>query len=1114
MTAPRWPTLLLLALGWLVLSGPAAVLGAERECPVCVLGDAYFETVGDAEAIPDNNITALAQDRSGFIWIGTPSGLVRYDGYRFRRIELQPGPDGEIRGVFVRALLVGRDGQLWMGTDADGLWRFDPQRERFEVFRHQVTDPDSLAHDNVRALVEDQQGRIWVGTREGLNYWDPQSGKLQRQAHPLGADTVELDDRILALAIDTGGALWVGAWNGLSRRASGQEQFERVFGVSEQHSLKGIQILSLRPLSDGRLGVGTAQSGSFLLDPVSLELRSVPLGAASAIGIASYSLVMLQPSPDELWMGGFGGIMVLDARSGELLRQLRPDPSVASSLGHSQVRAMLLDQAGHVWIGGYGGGLQRHDPSNQAIRVLHHSAAREQTLSAPSVQAVLELANGEIWVGTRENGIDVVDPARGRVGGWRADPDDREALSHPLILSLEQTADGSVWVGTLADLHRFDPDQQRFRRYPTAQGLSGNTARRLLAGQQHDLWIGSNAGLMHWSPQEDRIRSVPDSQGSRDSTDINALAQAADGRLWVGAASGLYTVDPQGQTLIEVIGAGDRDRSLLHATVVGLLIDRSGQLWIDTNNGLLRMLAYDNDGARVERLGVKSGEPVEPFGANLLEDPQGRIWTHHHVYDPGSGQRFQLTRADGADLGTGWYRSYTATRSGLLLFGGSNGLMLVDPSRYQPWRYQPPIVISELRVDGRLREPGSYAEGLVLPPSARGVQVEFAALDYSAPARNRYRYRLVGFDQDWQDSDSGRRLASYNNLWPGDYELQIQGSNRVGQFADEPSRLAIRVLPAYWQTVWFAALVALLLGLLIAAGVRLKTTRLRRQQRELANLVAARTEELSLAKERAETALDQLQGAQQQLVVTEKLASLGQLVAGVAHEINTPLGTALTAASHLRDQTQQLSRSFAEQQLRSSDLQNFLQTAERANALVDSNLARAAHLVRSFKQISADRSFDERVRFDLAERLEGLVANLRLSWRQRPIELSLACPQGLSLDSYPGTLGQIINSLCQNALLHAYPGAAAGQMRLEADSVSTERVQIRFSDDGLGIAESDLARVFEPFFTTKRGQGCIGLGLHTVFNLVHARLGGQVSVRSQPGEGTCFTIEIPLAAPA
>jgi ligand-binding sensor domain-containing protein/signal transduction histidine kinase len=1127
----RW-----LALLWLCLAAPVTAGLLDR-------GDAYFETVGDAEQIPDHNITALAQDQQGFIWIGTPSGLIRYDGYRFRRFELQPdgAASARARGVFVRTLLVARDGRLWMGTDADGLWVFDPVRERFRSVQRQAGVEGGLLHDNVRALAEDIDGSVWIGTRSGLNRWradrtgdcPPLAAgqaltvstdcKLERFPQRLGPSTSATDERILSLLQDAAGELLVGSWNGLSRRRA-DGSFERLFADPQaQGSLAGLQLLSLTRLLDGRVAVGTAQDGAFLIDAEQSSLLRIP-SDSGATGIASYSLVMLQPRPEELWMGGFGGIAVLDAASGRLLRALRPDPAVPGALAHDQVRTMLLDRAGQVWIGGYGGGLQRHDPGIGAMRVLHHSPSGADSLSSATIGAVLELANGEIWIGTRDNGIDRYDPLRGLIGGWRAEPDNPDGLSHPLVQSLAQTRDGAVWVGTLAELHRYDPALGRFERFQTGLGLSGNTARRLLAGRDGRLWIGSNAGLYYWEHGATGLIQIPDSRGQRASADVNALAEAADGRIWVGTNAGLFSKAAGEAILHPVRGASSEDDRLARLTIVGMLMDAAGQLWIDGSEGLLQLTELQTasdcgqlscaPAVRLRSIGRELGLAAEPVGANLLQDRQGRLWTQRYVIDPAAGTVHELTRADGVDIGTAWFRSYTKTRDGLLLFGGNRGLLVVDPERFRPWAYQPPLVISELRVDGRSRPPLEWVDGLVLQAEQRSLNVEFAALDFSAPQRNQYRYRLSGFDQDWITTDSSRRLASYSNLWPGRYELQVEASNRAGQWVEQPLLLPVQVLPAFWQTGWFLGLMLGLTVALIMLWVRRHTARLRAHERELEATVKLRTKQLQLAKEHAESALEQLQSAQRHLVAAEKMASLGQLVAGVAHEINTPLGTALTAASHLDDEVRGLRRKLDGRSLRQSELGEFLNMATEAGELVNRNLGRAAQLVRSFKQVSADRSSDERRLFLLADSLSDLCENLQLSWKPRLIELALRCPPDLRLDSYPGTIGQIITTLAGNALLHAFAPEQCGRLQIDVQTLSADRVRLSFSDDGRGIAETDLARVFEPFYTTRRADGCIGLGLHTAFNLVRARLGGQIEVFSVVGQGTRFVLEFPRVAPA
>ncbi|MGE4072652.1 MAG: two-component regulator propeller domain-containing protein [Lysobacterales bacterium] len=1103
MRALPWMLVLLLSLA---LPAQASMLD---------LGDAYFETIGDADSIPDNNVTALVQDRRGFIWIGTPNGLIRFDGYRFVRYARDPDDPESIGGVFIRALLVASDGSLWVGTDADGVSVMDPASGRFRRYRHDPSDSGSLAHDQVRALAEDRHGQIWLGTRAGLDRFDPARGVFEHYAQVHGQSATASDDRIFALLVDQAGDLWIGSWNGLSVRREKSGAYLRVGADGGPGSaLVGQLIMSLYQLRDGRIGVGTAQVGSHLIHPDTLDSFAIPVGLTHTPSSSdSLALAMIQPREDELWLGSFGGIAVVDTGSGRIVRQIRPDPSIASSLAHAQIRCFLADQAGQIWVGGYSGGLQRHDPQNDAVRILHHSPVQAGSLSSPSISSVLELATGEIWLGTRENGIDVLDPERGIVGGYRPDPDDPQALGNGMVISLAQTADGAVYAGTLAGLYRQDPKTRQFSSIGRTEGLSGTTVRVLMPEPGGDLWIGSNTGLARWQTQSGRAIDISTTEGSSLAADVNALQLESSGRLWVGSAGGLFVLEAGSKALLAV-HTKDPANDPTADSIVGLLLDRQGRLWVDTSEGLLRLLSWDGRRASFDAVSTRLGFGGRPFGANLLEDQRGRIWTQRHVLDPGRDSIYELSRADGMDIGTAWFRSYAKTRAGLLLFGGSQGLALVDPERFEAWGYEPPVVATEVRVDGRPQASAEWADGLLIPAAARTFSVEFAALDYSAPQRIRYAYQLRGFDAEWIETDADRRIASYSNLWPGDYELLIRGSNRSGAWTDQNLRIPVKVLPEYWQTPWFAMLAALALGGIGYAGYRRHLARIRRHERALAHMVTERTAELSVAKERAEQTLEQLRGTQKQLVVAEKMASLGQLVAGVAHEINTPLGIALTAASVQSEQLGLLKRQLAAHELKASDLERYVTTASHAAHLVDDHLARAAHLVRSFRQVSVDRSLDERRRFVLLDYLRDLVESLEVVWKRRPIQMTLNCDSALVLDSYPGTLGQIVTTLAQNAVQHAYEPGVPGILRLQARALDGEHIELSFADDGKGIAAEDLPRVFEPFFTTRRSEGCVGLGLHVAFNQVNARLGGHIQVHSSPGLGTRFVLRLPVSAPA
>jgi signal transduction histidine kinase len=277
------------------------------------------------------------------------------------------------------------------------------------------------------------------------------------------------------------------------------------------------------------------------------------------------------------------------------------------------------------------------------------------------------------------------------------------------------------------------------------------------------------------------------------------------------------------------------------------------------------------------------------------------------------------------------------------------------------------------------------------------------------------------------------------------------------------------------------------------------------------NEIGRRETALREAKNRADAALDELRHTQDSLLQAEKLASLGGLVAGVAHEINTPVGIALTTASVVEDEVRRFGDSAASGQLRRSELQRFVTRMTEGAGLLSSNLRRAADLVHSFKQVSADQASGERRSFDLKTWLDELLTSLGPVLRRSGHELLLTCPEGIQADTYPGALAQVFTNLITNAIAHAFEDGTPGAMRLTVIRSGKGRVRITFSDDGRGIPDTDLSRVFEPFFTTRRGLGSTGLGLHIVYNLVTGTLGGRIAIDSPPRGGTRFILDLPLA---
>jgi len=678
------------------------------------------------------------------------------------------------------------------------------------------------------------------------------------------------------------------------------------------------------------------------------------------------------------------------------------------------------------------------------------------------------------------------------------------------------------------------------------------------------------------------------------------------------------------------------------------------------------------------------------------------------VIDPASFAIRTLRRGDGVAIGDYFAGSGAVTAHGELLFGGSGGLTVVRPEHLEERGYRPPVVVTDARIGGRPVPAGRFngagsAEPLVIAPEANSVAVEFSVLDYTAPERNRYAYRLEGFDENWVGTDPTRRLAAYTNLPPGSYTLHLRGSNRDGVWTEKTLDLPIQVLPAWYQTLWFKLAGAIAGLAAVAVLVQTRTAYLRQRQRELEHQVELRTAEVVHQKEVVEqqkegvelahrnisllseigrqitasldpeaimrtlyrqieqlmdasvfgiglyladrgviefpfvmecgkrylpytrnlkapnqlaawcvlhrkevfindlaseyrryteslegttsdlsshqledgtlsaqpvaliyvpllvkdrvlgligvqsfkcgvyapmhldmlrtlaayaaVALDnadayhklsatfvELQHTQAKLVQQEKLASLGQLVAGVAHEVNTPVGVALAASTQITDEVDRLDGVIASGQLRRAELAEFMATLRELAELLARNCLRAGGLIQSFKAVAADQGSDVHRRFDLYGYVEDIIRALEPTLNQSQVKLRIEGGDWPSIDSYPGVLSQVIINLVTNALTHAFEPKHAGVVTIHIGLRDAAHAELIVRDDGKGIAPEILPKIFDPFFTTRRGSGGTGLGLHIVHNLVTGPLGGTISVETAPTSGTAFVVILPLNA--
>jgi len=813
------PRLMLFLLALASICSPA---GAAQPDDLPILAEPRFESVSldrrDGQAV----VTALAVDALGRLWVGSMNGLRSFDGLEFHSDDRLPAAGANTP---VRALLAARDGRFWVGREFDGLFALPPAGGGGAPRAYVVPQLHKVA---LRTLAEDADGSLLIGTLgHGLLQLDPVSGAVRA----LGAADGLGEDQIESLLLDRAGGLWVGGWHGLWYRPPRSARFE-----PRLPRLAGQLITRMLQASDGRIWIGTRQGGLLLLDASGHLLDEPGRDAGTMV------LSMIEASPNRIWVGRASGIEVRDL-DGRVLRTVQRNPLRRSTLGDDGVQLMQRDAAGGIWVASYGGGLQRYDPQATAVWVLHPEPGQGRPGDEINARSLLQLDNGEIWVGTNSEGVLRLGPDLRRRGTLPAGPG---GIGDGGVAALAQTRDGSVWLGlgSGTGLWRLNRQGQRLEHLQPG----GGGVRRLVAMSDGSLWIGLRDGARRlWKGQLEPLQ-LADGKALRGT--INAMVQTADGHVFVGTDQGL-TIAAPGSIRLQAMPSAPGE-GLSHAAIVGLLIDSAGRLWVDTAQGLNRLQSWDGKQARFEHVSERLGRGDHAFGANMMEDSQGRIWAHTGVYDPKDGSLELLGPADGVDFGTAWFRSYTRLADGRMLVGGSKGVLVIQPERFRAWTYAPEVVCTGLRVAGRVRELG--AGPLRLEPDEQGLTVSFAALDYSDAGASRYAYRLLGLDERWTETSAQARSVSFAHLAPGNYRFQVRATNRSGHWSAKELDLPVVVVAPWWQTAWARAGFAVLAAVGLWGLVQLRTVWLRRRRMALEALVAERTRELEVMARQLEDA--------------------------------------------------------------------------------------------------------------------------------------------------------------------------------------------------------------------------------------------------------------------
>ena len=1048
-----------------------------------------FEHLTIEDGLSQNVVYAVLQDRRGFVWMGTKDGLNRYDGYAFTVYRHDPFDGATLPSNYVTALLESADGYLWVGTLDGGVARLDPATgavarvassprsqitalaedgrgdlwagtadaglyrladaapdAEAEAFRHDSADPRSLSHDRVNALLADRAGRLWIGTQGGLDRREGR-GFARLSVAPPGAVTAHDTGRVTALAQRADGTIWAATPFGLARLDDSATGLSTLLPFPPRPlAFSWGDVRDLREGPDGGLWCATQNTLS-RFDPVTgahTYARHNPDEPESLTG--NYLLSLLWDRSDVLWVGTNGyGVNLYDAKGARFGALDRPEG--ASAWSTFSARAIFEDRDGRRWVDADDQIYVEDEPGGDLV-VFRPLGAPSWGVSASSIAQDRE---GMIWL-TSLAGLHRYDPETGDQRRYAHDPDRPESLLDPFagehIHGAFEDREGAIWVVTPRHLSRLDdPEAGRFqhvRHTSDADVRDGGTAfLSMHEDARGRFWIATDTGLLRFDPRtgtSKRYRTDPGDPASLSNDLVRAvLADPAtpDEVLWVGTAGGgLNRFDVETETFRHITTAD----GLPNNVVYGVLPDPGGRFWLSTNRGLAR-------------------------------------------YDPRTGSVQTYDAHDGLQSNEFNTGSFHRGASGRLYFGGIYGVNVFDPAGFEDNPLVPSVALTGLRIGDRPVAVGDSTgllaralwatDELRLSHRENMVTFSFAAFDFSAPAKNRYAYRMEGFDDGWIQAGTNR-TATYTNLPPGRYTFRVQGSNNDGVWNTEGAALALAVAPPWWRAGWAYTLYALAAVGLVAAVYRDRQRRVRlRHRMEMERVESEALRELDRAK--------------------------SQFFANVSHEFRTPLTLTLGPLDDVLG----------------GEYGAVLAEVREPLVLARRSAGRVLGLINQILDVSRLEAGSTPLRarrLDLGAFVEAQIEAFRPLATHSRIDVETAGPEApVDVWADPEHLGTVLGNLLSNAFKFT-PAGGAVSIAVEADDHAA-RVTVR--DTGPGIAAADLPHVFDRFYQAEGGAGRplgSGIGLALAHELA-ALHGGALTVESRRGgaaSGSAFTLELPL----
>jgi len=809
--------------------------------------DLKFTHLTTNDGLSQSNVTETLQDRQGFMWFATRDGLNRYDGNAFVVYKHNPNDPSSLSSNFILDLMEDDRGYLWIATDFGGVNEFDPATERFVRYRHDPNNPNSISGDSVETIARDNRGYLWFGTVDsGLDKFDPTTRAFTHYRNDSDGQFV---GRITKVIAGRQGDIWFVGERGLFHLNPATGRITRppatiTDGLAADYVYEdeagNLWMLAWSPI------VGLVK-----YDRRAERLTKYPF-SAGATGVASSNL--LADGQDGLWAPSSQGLYYFDRRKERFTYRFQHDETNPNSLNDNTVVAIYQDKGGLLWAG-TASGLNLLNLRQEQFGHYRHLPNSPNSLSPGKVTAIYQDSNNILWVGFVPRALDKLDLKTGKLTHYVPGPENRSALSEGMnVAGIYKDARGYLWLGGWgAGLDRFDERTGQFKHYrpkpDDPNSLISDKVYEIYGDRSGHIWVGQLYGLSRLDPATEQFTNYrPDpTNPTWNGSSVSGIHQDRSGTVWLGTTGGaLIRVDDKLETLMKYPPDSRDPQRLNGGGITAIHEDRAGTLWVGAWDGLYR---YNRQKGTFTRYTENQALPSSGI-MGILEDKAGRLWlsTKHGIsrFDPRTEAFRNYDVSDGLQGDEFSAGACAQSPDGEMFFGGSNGFNAFFPENIRDNPYVPPVVITSLKIFNKpvpigaasvLKKAVSYVDSLTLSYRENVFSFEFAALSYANSHKNRYRYKLEGFEPGWNEVGSKQRLATYTNLDPGKYVFRVQGSNSDGVWNEQEVSLPILITSPWWRSNWFRALCTAVLLSLLWAAYQLRMRQVQREARRLRDVI-------------------------------------------------------------------------------------------------------------------------------------------------------------------------------------------------------------------------------------------------------------------------------------